>query len=119
MGTVKRLIIALSLMAPITSQATQQWSSCQTVTGVSNYIAFGNQVIIALSPGLPCSVPVGVPGGVSFVIGTNGITANNINTFLASALSAYATGQRVQLYYDDAACGGLIISNGGITGQCN
>ena len=119
MRALTRLVLALSLIAPIVSQATQQWSSCQTVTGVSNYVAFGNQVIVALSPGLPCTVPVGVPGGVAFVIGTNGITASNINTFLASALSAYATGQRIQLYYDDTACGGLIISNGGITGQCN
>jgi hypothetical protein len=118
MRTVKRMMLALSLLAPFESQATQQWSSCQTVTGVSNYVAFGNQVIVALSPGLPCTVPVGVPGGVSFIIGTYGITANNISTFLASALSAYATGQRVTVYYDDAACGGLIISNGGITGQC-
>jgi hypothetical protein len=118
MRALTRLMLALTLMAPIFSQATQQWSSCQTVTGVSNYVAFGNQVIVALSPGLPCTVPVGVPGGVAFVIGTNGITASNISTFLASALSAYATGQRVQLYYDDTACGGLIVSNGGITGQC-
>jgi hypothetical protein len=118
MRTVKRLVIAFGLMLPFATQAAQQWSSCQTVTGVSNYIAFGNQVIVAFSPGLPCTVPVGVPGGVSFVIGTYGITASNINTFLASALSAYATGQRVMVYYDDAACGGLIISNGGITGQC-
>lgn len=119
MRAVKRLMLALSLMVPFASQATQQWSSCQTVTGVSNYVAFGNQVVLALSPGLPCTVPMGIPGGVSFVIGTNGITASNINTFLASALSAYATGQRVMVYYDDAACSGLIISNGGITGQCN
>lgn len=119
MRKVNLVLLALSFMATTESQATQQWSSCQTVTGVSNYIAFGNQVIVALSPGLPCTVPVGVPGGVSFVIGTNGITTANINTFLASALSAYATGQKVQLYFDDAACSGLIISNGGITGQCN
>lgn len=119
MRTVKRLMLALSLMVPFSGQAAQQWSSCQTVTGVSNYVAFGNQVILALSPGLPCTVPDGVAGGVSFTIGVFNVTANNINTFLASALSAYATGQRVMVYYDDTACGGLIISNGGITGQCN
>src|SRR5258708_38068700 len=97
MRTVKRLMLALSLMVPFASQAAQQWSSCQTVTGVSNYVAFGNQLIVALSPGLPCTVPVGVPGGVSFVVGTFGVTATNINTFLASSLSAYATGQRVMV----------------------
>jgi hypothetical protein len=118
MRTVKRLMLALSLMVPFASQAAQQWSSCQTVTGVSNYIAFGSQVILALSPGLPCTVGVGVVGGVAFTIGTFNVTANNINTFLASGLSAYATGQKVMVYYDDAACGGLIISNGGISGQC-
>jgi len=64
MRTLPRFMLALNLMAPIISQATQQWSSCQTVVGVSNYVAFGNQVIVALSPGLPCTVPVGVPGGV-------------------------------------------------------
>jgi hypothetical protein len=118
-GTVKRLIIVLIFVAPIASQAAQQWSSCQTVTGVSNYIAFGSQVIVALSPGLPCTVGNGIVGATAFTIGTFGVTSNNINTFLASSLSAYATGQKVMVYYDDAACGGLIISNGGFAGQCN
>jgi len=118
MRMVKRLMLALSLMVPFASQAAQQWSSCQTVTGVSNYIAFGSQVIVALSPGLPYTVGNGVVGATAFTIGTFGVTATNINTFLASALSAYATGQKVMVYYDDAACGGMIISNGGFAGQC-
>jgi hypothetical protein len=46
------------------------------------------------------------------------VTATNINAFLASSLSAYTTGQQVQLYYDNTACGGLIIANGGYSGQC-
>ena len=118
MRSVKKLMFALSLMLPFASQAAQQWSSRQTVTGVSNYIAFGNQVILALSPGLSCTVGNGVVGAVAFTIGTFNVTANNINTFLAAGLSAYATGQRVMVYYDDTACGGLIISNGGFSGQC-
>jgi hypothetical protein len=115
---MKVLLLIVSVMAPIASQASQQWSSCQTVTGVSNYLGWSNQVIVTLSPGLPCTAGNGVVGAVVFTIGLNGVTATNINAFLASSLSAYTTGQQVQLYYDNTACGGLIIANGGYSGQC-
>jgi hypothetical protein len=118
MRLLARVMLSMSFMVPLASQAAQQWSICQTVTGVSNYLAYSSQVIVALSPGLPCTASNSIVGAVSFTIGTFGVTATNINSFLAFSLSAYTTGQRVMVFYDDTACGGLVIANGGYAGQC-
>jgi len=77
-----------------------------------------NQVVLALSPGLPCTGVAGIPGSVVFTVGLAGITATTINSFLASALTAYTTGKKVMVYYDNATCVGQIIANGGYSGQC-
>src|SRR5262249_6448207 len=116
--SLSRALLFVSLATPLVSQASQLWSSCQTVSGISNYIAFSNQLIVSLSPGLPCSAPNGVVGAITFTIGSSGVTSSNINTFLAGALSAFSTGQKVMVFYDDAACGGLIFANGGYSAQC-
>lgn len=118
MPKMKPLVLILGLFIPFITQATQLWSGCQTVTGVANYIANANQVILALSPGLPCIGPNAVPGSVSFGVGNFGVTAGNLSSFLASGLTAQATGQQVMIYYDSASCFGLIIANGGYAGQC-
>jgi len=116
----KPMMVMLSLLGPVVAEASQQWSSCQTITGVSNYLAYSNQVLLGLSPGIPgCSVS-GIPGAVVFTVGANGVTASNINSFLASSLAAYTTGRQAMIYYDNsnATCQGIIIANGGYSGQC-
>lgn len=103
---------------PMISQAAMTWSGCVTVTGVSNYIANNNMVILALSPDLPACVPNGISGATFFVAGTYGVTSSNVSSFLASGLLAYSTGMPVMVYYDTASCAGALVSNGGYAGQC-
>ena len=118
MPKISALVLILGLFTPFITHATQQWSSCQTVTAVANYTAYSNQVILALSPSLPCTGPNAVPGSVSFGVGNLGVTAGNLNSFLASGLAAHATGKQVAIYYDSASCFCLIIANSGYAGQC-
>jgi len=97
-----------------------QWSSCQTVTGVSNYLAYADSVLITLSPGISGCSNVGVAGAVMFSVGANGVTSDNIGSFLASGYAAYVSGHQVMIYYDNssASCPSMIISLGGPSGQC-
>lgn len=120
MRILSRVILAMSFMLPFASQAAQQWSSCQTIVGVSNYMAYNNDnlIILALSPGLPDCSYNGVPGAVGIIVGQFGVTSTNISTFLAGSLTAYSTGRQVMIYYDSATCFGNIIANGGFAGQC-
>jgi len=120
MRLVSPVMLAISLLVPFASQGAQQWSGCQTITGVSNYMAYNNDnlIILALSPGLPDCNYNGVPGAVGFTVGQLGVTASNINTFLASSLTAYSTGRPVMIFYDNVSCFGSVISNGGYAGQC-
>jgi len=115
-----RLLVAAAFLVPFASQATQQWSTCQTITGVSNYIAYGSSVILALSPGISGCNAVDLPGAMAFAINVGGVTADNINSFLAESLAAYLSGHQVTIYYDNAtsSCFGTIISVGGVGGQC-
>lgn len=64
--------------------------------------------------------PVGISGGVIFSVGVDGVTSDNINSFLASGYSALLSGKQVSIYYDNssATCAGVIISPGGAAGQC-
>jgi hypothetical protein len=120
MRIIKGLMIGTCLMASINAQASIQWSSCETIVGVNNYEAWNNSVVLALSPSLPGCAPLGVTGGVAFIAGTNGVSAANINSFLASSLASFAAGTKVMIYYDNTAptCTGWIIANGGQLGQC-
>jgi hypothetical protein len=120
MRTVRRLMLTLSFMVPFASQAAQQWSGCQTIVGVSNYMAYNNDnlIILVLSPGLPDCNYNGVTGAIGFSAGSFGVTTTNISTFLAGFFTAYSTGRQVMIYYDTATCFGIIVSNGGYEGQC-
>ena len=119
---LKRVAVALvALLASVGVQAAQQWSSCQTVVNVNNYLAYNNSVVVGLSPGIPGCAPSFIAGSVAFTVGVSGVTAANVGSFLSSALLAYASGTRVMVYYDDAAipnCQGIIVASGGYSGQC-
>jgi hypothetical protein len=115
----KWMIVASLLVAPELAQSTEQWSSCQTVTGVSNYLAYANSVLLTLSPGIPGCAPVDIAGAVMFMVNVDGVTSDNIGSFLASGYSAYLSGHQVTIYYDNSSigCPGVIISLGGVAGQ--
>ena len=114
------ILAIAALLAPIVAQSTQQWSACQTISGVSNYIAYGSSVLVTLSPGISGCSPADIPGATVFTVGVNGITTDNINSFLATGLAAYSAGHQVMVYYDNSTtnCQGLIVSVGGPSGQC-
>jgi hypothetical protein len=120
MQMLTRLMIAVCLMAPTLSRATNVWSGCETITGVSNYTAVNDSVILALSPGLSGCSPIGVTGAMGFEAGQNYVTSTTINSFLATALAAFVAGQQVMVYYDNSTsnCWGAIISVGGYGGEC-
>jgi hypothetical protein len=114
-------VTAVCLMTTSVSQATDQWTACETVIAVNNYIPTSHSIIVALSPAVPgCQSAVnGVSGAVTFDAGFNGVLATDLSSLLASILTAYATGKQVMLYYDNAAgCYGQLVANGGYGGQC-
>ncbi len=116
----RKMIIAAGLTASLNAQAAQSWSACQTITAVTDYQAYNNTMILALSPGISGCGPSSIPGSIQFIVGTDGVTAANFNGILASSLSAYAIGAQVMIYYDTSVtnCAGVIISLGGYSGQC-
>jgi hypothetical protein len=120
MQTLARLMIVVCLLAPIVSRAANAWSGCETITGVSNYEAINNSVILSLSPGLSGCSPIGVTGAMGFEAGQNYVTATTIDSFLSTSLAAFVAGQQVMVYYDNSTsnCWGAIISVGGYGGQC-
>jgi hypothetical protein len=114
-------MIAMSFLVGTTwAQSAEQWSNCQTVTGVSNYLAYANSVLVTLSPGIPGCSPVGISGAIMFTVNVDGVTSENINSFLASGYTAYTSGHQVAIYYDNSSstCAGVIFSLGGAAGQC-
>ena len=120
MRFLTRMVIAVCLLVPTISQATEAWSVCQTITSVQNYMAYANAVSLTLSPGISGCSGEGVAGGIAFTIGTDGVTSTNISGFLASGLAAYLSGTQVMIYYDTSVtgCAGVIIATGGNAGQC-
>ena len=119
MRFVAKLAVTLGVLVPMVAQS-GDWSACQTVNGVSNYLAYSNAVIVSLSPGLPGCAPAGIPGAVIFSVNQNGVTSANVSSFLASALTAYTSGHQVMIFYDNSTgtCQGVIVSVGGYAGQC-
>jgi predicted metal-dependent phosphotriesterase family hydrolase len=112
------MIIAAGLTACLNAQAAQSWSACQTIVAVTDYQAYNNTMVLALSPGISgCGAGA---GSIQFIVGTDGVTAANFNGFLASSLSAYTIGAQVMIFYDTSVtnCAGVIISIGGYSGQC-
>jgi hypothetical protein len=118
MNSCIKLLGAICVLASSVAQAALVQSGCLTVTAVVNDQAQG-AVTLALSPAMPGCTPNTTPG-VEFDVGVNGITAATLNSYLASGLSAFTTGQRVMVIYDDSTsnCYGLVVANGGFHGEC-
>lgn len=112
MRVVLSVLLAVSLLASATSQAAVGWTACVAITGVNNQIAYNNQVSISTSPAMSCGT------NALFTVGTQGVTADNINAFIAQGLAAMLTGTKVQIYFDSTTCASSIIANGGFAGQC-
>jgi len=106
------------LVASSFAHAALVQSGCVNVTAVVNDSAQSG-VTLALSPAIPGCTPNTTPG-VEFSVGVNGVTAAILNSYLASGLAAYATGQRVMVIYDNSSsnCYGLVIASGGFHGEC-
>ncbi|GFE83254.1 hypothetical protein GCM10011487_52540 [Steroidobacter agaridevorans] len=122
MKLAKCATLLLALGVPVTGFADNQWSACQTVTGVTNYLGYNTtnpSVAVALSPGIPnCNVDA--PGAISFALQglTTGSTVDTLKTLLATLLSAQASGTRVMILYDAATCRANAVSVGGYAAQC-
>jgi hypothetical protein len=112
------LVSVLSFALPALSGAESIWSSCQTVTAVTNFTAHSNTVVLALSPGI-ASCNDGT-GKAVFQVGEMGVTADSLKGYLATALSAYLAGKRVMIYYENStsSCFSSVLSVGGYAGQC-
>jgi hypothetical protein len=105
------------------ARAALTWSSCQTVTGVSNYMALSNSVYLTLSPGIPgCNASTGTSvSSVGFAIGQEGVSATNIESYLATGLTAMSTGSQVTIYYDTSTapqCYSMVLAVHGYANQC-
>jgi hypothetical protein len=113
-------MLAAVLVGPIKTASAVGWSTCQTITGVSNYLAYANSVLLSFSPGISGCSPAAIPGAVSVSVGSEGVTTDNINSFLATSLVAYSASHQVMVYYDNSTinCMTAIISVGGPGGQC-
>jgi hypothetical protein len=116
-----KMMIAVCLIASMNAQATNTWSSCLTITGVTNLSAtIYNSIDITFSgTGISGCTSVAT-GGINFIVGTDGVTAANINGFFSQALLAFATGTQVMILYDPTVtnCAGIAIANGGYNNQC-
>ena len=109
----------LAFLVPVVSQASQTWSSCQTVTGVSNYMASDSSILVSLSPGIPGCARAGVSGAIGVKVGFLGVDSTNIGGFLATGLTALSTGRGVMIFYDNSSadCYTQIVAVGGYAGQ--
>ncbi len=121
---MKRLLMSMRLLVvcgalvaiPVKARAALVWSGCMTITGVSDYTAYSGEVFVYFSASLPGVAPAGA--GYPFVIGQNGVTAANINSFLAAATAALLSNTSVMVFYDNTTGYLIIMSLGGYAGQC-
>src|SRR5262245_49036972 len=121
MRLLNSIVAAGLVLTSLNCQAAIQWTACVTVVGVSNYIPSDNALVLAVSPAVAgCTSTVnGVAGTITFKAGTLSVTSANLNSILASALTAYASGKSLQLLYDNSSgCFGENIANGGYSGVC-
>jgi hypothetical protein len=114
------LTIILGILAPAASWAVT-WSSCQTITSVTDYTAYSNSFYLNLSPGIAGCI-ADTNGGVLYRIGVAGVTADSYKSLVASTMTAFIIGKQVMIYYDASqppACFASIISIGGYANECN
>src|SRR5438270_2470849 len=114
-----RFLISACSVLPLVCEA-MTWTTCQTVTSVSNYIAYNNSILFTVSPGVSGCTYAGTPNGLAVAVGQLNVTSNNINSLLASLLVAASIGKGLMIYYDSSssACYSEIVAIGGWGGQC-
>jgi|SRR5579859_2693492 len=102
------------LLASTVSQAAVVWSSCQSITAVTNE-PVSSTILLTLSPGIAGCSAQGVTGAVGFVVGQAGLSATNMSSLLATSLSAVSLGRKVLIGYDNSSsnCYSSSISIGG------
>jgi hypothetical protein len=116
---MRKLLLALVCLQLLPNLSWADWSDCQTVTAVSNYIAYSNTVALALYPGIPgCNSDV--PGGVMFRVGQMNVSSDSLKSLLASSFAAHLAGKRVMIFFDPSTqyCFANAISLSGYGGQC-
>src|SRR5712675_1371284 len=116
----KLLLLSLLTSAVPSLSFAAAWSTCQTITAVSDYTTHSNSVYLVLSPGIPgCSSDAA--GAAILRVGQMGVTSDSIKSLMATSMIAYVAGKPVMIYYDNssAACFASIISVGGYSAQCN
>ena len=115
-----RWLCAGALLIPAVSWGAN-WSSCQTITSVTDYTAYSSSFYLNLSPGISGCV-ADTTGAVLYRIGMAGVTADSYKSLVASTMLAFVTGKQVMIYFDTSqppACFASIISLGGYANQCN
>jgi hypothetical protein len=119
-GIRARWLLIGALFGPVVTWGAT-WSSCQTITSVSDYTAYSNSFYLNLSPGIPgCSADTA--GGALYRIGMANVTADSYKSLVASTMVAFITSRQVMIYYDSSqppACFASIVSLGGYANQCN
>jgi hypothetical protein len=114
MNILKHSIIAICLLLSPLSQAATEWSSCETITAIANEMADTNGILVYLSS----SLGNGCGAYGYFIVNKEGVTSSNINTILATLLTAQASGRQVTIQYNPTdSCYMSDISLGGITGD--
>ncbi len=116
MKSVATVICALATFIPQICLG-DTWSECQTIISVTNWTAHTSQITVNFSPGIPGCTPE-TSGPIVFKTGQDGVTDDSLKGYLATALSAYLSGKRVMVYYNES-CFANIIAVGGYYGQCD
>src|SRR5882724_8496895 len=126
MNHMKHIVMAVCACSSFLAgeaRAALTWSSCQTVTGVANYLALNKSVYLTLSPGISgCNASTGTSvSSVGFAIGQESVDATNIESYLATGLTAMSTGSQVTIYYDTSTapqCYSMVLAVHGYANQC-
>jgi len=125
LATAARYLLAGTLLGPMACWA-GTWSSCQTISALTDYTANNASFYLNLTPGISGCVADTNGGAIVRYTSLSGPVITPIDTYknlFATAALAYASGKQVQLYYDNTssppACLVTIISIGGTSNQCN
>lgn len=120
----KKITLSLILVSIMSysnfSEAAWTWSGCLTVTGVGNFIAYGQFMTIAATPAVVGCKITGKDGTFGAFINRNNVTETTANMFIAQATAALLKGKKIQIYYENSTsnCDIQIVSVGGYSGEC-
>ena len=121
-STARNMLVA-ALLGPMACWA-GTWSSCQTITSVTDYTGNNNSFYVNLSPGIP-GCQADTVGAAIFQYFTappaGGLTFDAYKNLYTTTLLAYSLGKRVTIFYNTSApaCYGTVVSIGGIANECN